>query len=418
MNLKNKYLTGNNFILSPRGKISRIRYFVYTIILDILYKLFLSSGTILGRELHSCYFIFGSITILIIILKMFNYKKRAFCFLNNNIIAYLYSIFYLIIGGFIQEYLYLLKISLNKGLFELTQDPIFQKYANSYIPDFIGSNGGQTIFYIACGIGFVMYLFLLFYPKQTPKENKTVKKFFKLYWQKIVICILSTIFFIPSIFIIYSEIHWRAYSHAIFSINKNQTEYINKKIYASYTNQINEYNYKKKQLEKCTQENNNPYSDNFYCNFYIDLGNEPQIPIYYEFKEDKLEPTLDKKHYDFFNCDFKKFGLFKSTCGELKAPTYKNFHPYILFWTLLTFMLLTSIITSIVILSIITSIIKFIKNVNIPRINNKLKDIFSIKKFKSSILSEKLNELNQLKEQGLITEEDYNNKKSKLLDDF
>lgn len=100
---------------------------------------------------------------------MFNYKKRFYSFLNNNILAYLYSIFYIFIGGFMQEYLYLLELSNKKGLYELTKDPLFQQYANAYVPNFIGSNACYVVFNILCGIGFIMYLFLVF--KTTKQES-------------------------------------------------------------------------------------------------------------------------------------------------------------------------------------------------------------------------------------------------------
>ena len=55
--------------------------------------------------------------------------------------------------------------------------------------------------------------------------------------------------------------------------------------------------------------------------------------------------------------------------------------------------------------------VRLIKNLNFDIKINKLKN-------SKNSLSAKLQELNTLKEQGLITEENYNNKKSQLLDEF
>ena len=63
--------------------------------------------------------------------------------------------------------------------------------------------------------------------------------------------------------------------------------------------------------------------------------------------------------------------------------------------------------------------IKLIKKVNFLFLINKFKILFdNFLQGNRSGLSAKLQELNALKEQGLITEEDYNNKKAKLLDEF
>jgi hypothetical protein len=425
MDIKEKYLEGKNFILSPRGKISRVRYFVYALILDILYRLLLSCGTVLGKEVSPILFILGFIAIPIIILKMFNYKKRAYSFLNNNILAYLYSIFYIFIGGFMQEYLYLLELSNKKGIYELTNDPVFQQYANIYIPNFINSNACSIIFYTLCGIGFIMYLLLLFYPTQNCIEkehiNKKICKGIKRHWNKIVVVLLSISMFIASMCIIYSEIHWRAYYRSIFSINKIQAEYINEIIRNSYNNQLNEYNLKKEKWENCLNRYKNISSRFDYCNLTMAPGTEPQLPTYYEFYPEypDLEPILEQKHYEYFSCDFKNFKLFGKKCGSLVNPTYNQFHPYAWFWGFAIFMIPICVMISIIITWLIACIIKLIVKINLPEIINKFKNIFKNNtKIKRSNLSEKLQELNALKERGLITEEDYNNKKSQLLDEF
>lgn len=425
MNIKEKYLGGNNFILSPRGKISRVRYFIYALILEILYRLLLSCGTVLGKDVSPILFILGFIAIPIIILKMFNYKKRAYSFLNNNILAYLYSIIYIFIGGLMQEYLYLLELSNKKVLYELTNDPVFQQYANVYVPNFISSNACSIVFYTLCGIGFIMYLLLIFYPAQSYVDNeyinKKICKNIKKQWNKITVVLLSIFMFIVSMYIIYSEIQWRAYNRSLFSINKIQTEYINEIIHNSYINQLNEYNLKKAKWENCLiryKYLNNRFD---YCNLTMAPGEEPQLPIYYEFYSEypDLEPVLEQKHYEYFSCNFKNFKLFGKQCGSLVNPTYNQFHPYAWFWSLAIFMVPICIMISILITWILSCIIKFIGKIKFLEIINKIKNTLKkCKKIKTSNLSEKLQELNALKEQGLITEEDYNKTKSKLLDEF
>lgn len=59
----------------------------------------------------------------------------------------------------------------------------------------------------------------------------------------------------------------------------------------------------------------------------------------------------------------------------------------------------------------------FVKSI-VCKLKNKIKFNTKLKHDSSSSLAEKLQELSKLKEQGLITEEDYNNKKTKLLEDF
>lgn len=150
-------------------------------------------------------------------------------------------------------------------------------------------------------------------------------------------------------------------------------------------------------------------------------GEEPQLPIYYEFYSEypDLEPVLEQKHYEYFSCNFKNFKLFGKQCGSLVNPTYNQFHPYAWFWSLAIFMVPICIMISILITWILSCIIKFIGKIKFLEIINKIKNTLKkCKKIKTSNLSEKLQELNALKEQGLITEEDYNKTKSKLLDEF
>ncbi len=173
MNFKEKFNVGNNFILSPNGVISRKRYFLYAILLEIIYRKFNSIGSILGKEVYSLFYIVCFLTIPIIILKLFNYKKRAFSFLNNNFLAYIYSITYIILGACVQLYSYFFDIYTKKSLYEITLDDAFKQYANINIPSYIGSNNSQIIFCILCGIGFIMFIALISIPSKLTQLNIT-----------------------------------------------------------------------------------------------------------------------------------------------------------------------------------------------------------------------------------------------------
>lgn len=76
MNLKKKHLEENNFIFSPRGTIERIRYIIYAIILQVLYKLFFGAITIFNKQYILASWIFIVFALITIILKFFNYKKK------------------------------------------------------------------------------------------------------------------------------------------------------------------------------------------------------------------------------------------------------------------------------------------------------------------------------------------------------
>lgn len=420
MSLKEKYLQGNNFILSPRGKISRARYVLYAFVLEFIYRLILFIGNPLGMELSPIFLVLVFFAIPVIILKMFNYKKRAYSFLNNDFFAYLYTIIYLLIGGIITEYTYLLKLSANKTLYELTNNSNFQQYANVYIPDFINSNICNTLFYILCGIGLLMFLVLIFYPEKKSKliddSAKSIKNCSKLNTKNKIVVLLSFIIYMIAGYISYEVINSKAFDCLTYKMTKQQAIIVNNFIKKEYEKALNQYN---KQLE---------YGAGL---FAVDC---PQKPIYFGEKYDEIQNnalraenilTMHESEGFFYFYQITKthdsFSIFKSKWGNIVFDKDNQFFfdnngnrffpkkNLIILWLLL---LPISILLSKIFVQVFLIIIKQLKS--IKSINFNIKPI----KNRKSNLSIKLQELNALKEQGLITEEDYNKKKDELLKDF
>lgn len=442
MNFKEKYNEGNSFILSPNGVISRTRYLLYALLLDILYRVFNSIGGVLGKEISWLFYIVGLIIIPILILKLFNYKKRAYSFLNNHSLSYLYSVVYMLLGVLTQGYVYLLKLSNQKAIYELTQDSTFQHYANINVPSFIGVEGCNILFYILCGLGFIMFLTLLFIPSKGKNEkqevaeivdtnnltkydafiNKTEVTKAKNY--KWLIFIPTIILYLVLVHIAYSEIHWRAYSRMSYIMNEKEVNYSNEINKFEYERKLNEYNAKEMVWKDCIQRHPDLYVRLSECrneNSALLSSVKPEKPFYYEYNSKDYYPNrvLRREHYDLFGCELSNFSLLSYKCGDLTFNDnnrfFTAFHPYA--WLISVLILLLPI--SFYICKLISFLIKALIN-KVKRIN--FKGINSVKfKFPSnnkSNLTQKLEELNKLKEQGLITEEDYNNKKAKLLEDF
>ena len=90
MNFKEKFNIGNDFIFSPNGVISRKKYFLYAVVLDITFRVICSISGVSGKEISPIFYAFMILLLPIAILKFFNYKKRAFSFLGDNFLAILY----------------------------------------------------------------------------------------------------------------------------------------------------------------------------------------------------------------------------------------------------------------------------------------------------------------------------------------
>ena len=288
MNFKEQFKEGNNFILSPNGVISRTRYFLYALLLDILYRVFNTVGSVLGKEVSWIFYIVGLLIIPFIILKLFNYKKRAFSFLNHNVLSYLYSIIYIILGVLTQGYVYLLKLSNQKAVYELTRDPVFQQYANINVPSFVGNSFVNIIFYILCAVGFIMFLSLIFIPSRKKDNNevieknetaesipnteeireiKDINKYEKIQKNKIgkwYIIIPTIILYLFLASISYSEIEWRAYSWMCYMMNEEQINYINESKKFNYDIQMSDYMAKKKAWDDCIERNSHSYAFSAY----------------------------------------------------------------------------------------------------------------------------------------------------------
>lgn len=416
-------------IFSPKGKITRTRYVLYAFLLDLLYKFFSALGVYFREQKLLCTLVVLFL-VFVVILKLFNYKKRAYSFLNNNILAYLYSFLYLAFGGFIQEYNYLLDISNKKLMYELTQNPIFQQYMNMYVPPFITSKICFILFNIVCGLGLIMFLFLLFCPTTT-KELKIISKLKKIKVPKIknlkkyITIILTVIIYCVSTNIVYSEIKTRCFYRMTYVLSQKQVKYINHIYKNNYLFQMKQYNLKKRQWEDCLNRNKSYEEKIINCGMNNMMpGVEPEVPIYYPTSQThpNLIPILEIKDFDEFGCTMDNYNLFSNHCGQLKFnqynPSYEDFHPYLYFWSLVIILLpLSFFLTKFIIWFLIVGIC-LIKKINIKNFIKKIKNIKCLQIHKASNLSKKLIELNSLKEQGLITEDDYNKKKAELLKDF
>lgn len=464
MSFKQKYLDGNNFIFSPRGKISRTRYFAYAFLLEVLYRILLSSGMTLGREVSPLLFILGFLAIPVIVLKMFNYKKRAYSFLNNNFLSYLYSVLYLFIGGAIVEYSHLLKLSANKALYELTQDSVFQQYANINIPAFIESDISQYIFYFLCVLNFAMFVILVQVPS---RDSKFEFQKIKLNLKHLFLSLFTIIFTFIFCFCSYHKLKEYSYNAISHKLNRTEIEYLNNKLLDEYKAKMRKYESDIEYFNNLTprakkilnmQKPTRPMPPQYYgIDYYADLElkgmefDKPVIQGYIQTKPYKsvfLEqfngitdaiPSYVNLEFQTMGCAFYEYGIFKKTCGQLslnkentsylKGDSSGKFNPKL--YVGLAYMLSTllAIFSSFILLKILSFLkkyfpkIKFAKLIDfaksiICKLKNKIKFGIKLNQVSSSSLSDKLQELAKLKEQGLITEEDYNNKKTKLLEDF
>lgn len=176
MSFKDSYNKGNRFIFSPIGEISRGIYFLYALTLDLFYRLFLALGQIVSdKEASEILYLIGSFIIVIIVLKFFNYKKRFQNILKNTKISYLLSLVYMLIGAYLHEYLYLLKLQNKAVLYELTASTpeyhgIIKNFSNVYLSSFIGSQTADIIFNILTTIGIIIFLTLIFVPEKKYKN--------------------------------------------------------------------------------------------------------------------------------------------------------------------------------------------------------------------------------------------------------
>lgn len=416
MSFYNSFKKGNHFIFSPNGKITRIRFLIYALILDLIYKLIFLLSSYNGIEYSSIFSITGILCIPIIILKIFNYKKRIFSFINNTKYAYFYSILYTLIGGIIQEYSFYIQISNKKAIFEFTQDPLFQQYSNIVIPDFIGLDFTNGLFYIFIVLTFSMFITMISIPNIDKDSISTTQKFKpktivtpfiknKIFnYRNFIPIAIIYLFFIN---LTYSEINYNAYNWMHYILNNDEIEYINDLNKFHYEQKLFEYSSNKKDCETCDR--------NDYFKYCVGIQ-EPEKPFFY--KNDSKDitnynKTLRRIDYDKFGCKESDFCLFNNKCGNLTFNKtnryYTDFHPYILF--IIAMILFLPISYYLWILLSIISIYLF------NNLNNKFKSL-KFKKTKKLNLSEKLENLKILKDKGLITEDDYNNKKQKLLDEF
>lgn len=435
MNFKEKFNIGNDFIFSPKGAISRKKYFLYAIILDITYRLIYSISEIVSKEISPIFYAFMVLLLPIAVLKFFNYKKRAFDFLNNNLKAVIFTTVYMFIGFIIALYSTLLKLALHEALNEITIDFNHNNtFANFiHIPDYIGSDICNMIFFTFCGLGLIMFLLLLFYPSRTIQQKTLIVKeindtkikinipenFKKKIFRKIII-IPSVVFYIFFLCVSYSEINWRAYNWMHFILNDKQIEYINSLIKFDYETQLKEWNDNEKAWNDCLKKHKDIYVRTSICGFSSrnKYNDKPEPPHYYKVKFDTLYPALYQKDFNYFECSIGNFSLLSHKCGNLTFNKfnrfYTNFHPYILLIISIIFLFPLSIALSLLVEFIILLIVKLFKEIKWYKIKDFIKKIFT----KKTSLSKKLEELNKLKEKGLITEEDYNYKKMELLKKF
>ena len=438
MNFKEKFNIGNDFIFSPNGVISRKKYFLYAVVLDITFRVICSISGVSGKEISPIFYAFMILLLPIAILKFFNYKKRAFGFLNNNVKANIFAGVYMSIGFIVALYTTLLRLMTNKMLNEYApsfkqHDGVFDHLVNINIPDFIGSHSCNVAFFILCGLGLLMFLLLIFYPsKTTSVEVLTAKKddnikikinipegFKEKIFRKIII-IPSIILYLYLLCVSYSEINWRAYSWMHFVLDDKQIEYVNPLIKLDYETQFNEWSANEQAWNDCLKKHKDIIVRSRVCGFTSrnKFNRKPEPPHYYKVESNTLYPTLYSRDFDYFGCNINNFSLLSHKCGDLTFNKfnrfYVDFHPYVLLILSIIFLFPLSIVLSLFVEFIILFAVKLFKKINW----SKIKDFVKKSSIKKTTLSKKLEELNELKEKGLITEEDYNCKKAELLKDF
>lgn len=423
MSLKEKYLQGNNFILSPRGKISRVRYILYAFVFEFIYRLIMFIGNPFVMDISPIFLVVGFFLITVIILKLFNYKKRAYSFLNNNFFAYLYSILYLCIGCFVQSYVFFLQLANKKNMYELTHNSLFEQYATLNIPDFVTSSFCHIIFYLTCALGIVMFLFLLFKPavnKTTINTNEVKENFFynilKINNFRKVIIIPSIILYLIFVGVSYSEIHWRAYNWMYYFMSNEQVDYANNIKRVKYEKDLADYNKAQQEWNDCLRKYQDIGDRMIYCKMSPRINTKPDIPYYFTYDTGYMGLICLK----YFNCTTEKFSLFSDKCGDIKFNNVNrkygdgNFYPYLLLTFAIILLFPLCICICLLLEKILVIFVNAIKTVNIKKLKLNIKSNPN----KKSDLTNKLQELNSLKEQGLITEEDYNKKKDELLKYF
>ena len=150
-------------------------------------------------------------------------------------------------------------------------------------------------------------------------------------------------------------------------------------------------------------------------------------------------PSYVNLEFQAMGCTFYEYGIFKKTCGQLslnkkntfysKGNSTKKLNPKFYVGLAYVLSILLALFSSFVLLKISSFLKKYFPKIKfsklfdfaksiICKLKNKIKFSIKLNHTSNSSLSDKLQELAKLKEQGLITEEDYNNKKSKLLEDF
>lgn len=429
MNFKEKFNIGNDFIFSPNGVISRKKYFLYAVVLDITFRVICSISGVSGKEISPIFYAFMILLLPIAILKFFNYKKRAFSFLGDNFLAILYSFFYMIIGCFTQVYLHFLQLLNKANLYDLTHNPTFQQYANMNISPFFGSLGGNILFYTSCVLGLVMLVFLLATPTKTFEENNKITnkipKISTALFNKKNVTIVTTatiILYVISCTFSYNFINKKAFRGLNYVLDKQQIEKVNKLIKLQYDTALEGY----KDMVR------------IYGSWPIE--EKPEKPFYFG---EKIEINVDNKKREFEHCiismsNFKDSMYYFSEVAETYNKDYSilkthwgkmyfnkenhfftdenntKFYPRKMLLISIICLLPISIIITIVLFLFVLFVVELFKKINW----SKIKDFVKKSSIKKTTLSKKLEELNELKEKGLITEEDYNCKKAELLKDF
>lgn len=170
MSFKEKYEQGNEFILSPNGKIGRLRYAVYALLLDLGYRFSFAFGVVLAKEVSMIFALLCVLSLFLVVLKYFNYTKRATAVFDNQKYGYIFAGGYMLAGVYASYYLYMMKLLTKASLGIPTMN----------IPSYIGNNFGQVTFYMISTLGIVMFFVLLFYPnkkiEETPAEPENTEE--------------------------------------------------------------------------------------------------------------------------------------------------------------------------------------------------------------------------------------------------
>jgi len=253
--------------------------------------------------------------------------------------------------------------------------------------------------------------------KDDNSETTNSNKIFFSNGFKVATITLSVLCFGVGSFLAYDKVNTEAYNSITYSINAKEVDVLNDKLNEVYEEQMAEYN---KDVELFR---NTPVR----LREFYPMPDKPTKPELYSTESAII--GMYPQGLEILGCYYWKYSMFKTSCGDIQFTSNNlvyekihddvitSFNPYLKLCMLLVLVLIVSVVFSgmlVYLMYLMATMLKKlwhkIKGLGLPKTKLKLH-------IKSSITS-KLEELNELKNKGLITEEDYNAKKQSLLDDF